>query len=503
MVKKLILIGPPGVGKTSIKQIFFDGQNADQLLKSPLEPTRGNELTIVEFEWEKIAINDLSGQELDRWLTHEQDVFNHADLVLIFLDVSSKWETQIEFVEDLFELLIKRAPGAKVTIFLHKTDLVKPEIQDLIMGRMTGLRKNSPFLFDFHFTSIVGNFFPKFLDLFFESMFNLHIPDESYAPIVQSSLHRIYQILHHLYKNGEISENYLLIENNLTPDVFKPLKEVLMKLQFISETPTTSGHNYQLQQKGKDFYFFIKNYFETLTEPVAGKKKSEKDRNKRKLGESILGVIISDNIGRELCIIETSANELFDILNVKGINSDAMVNFVSMFLSALFSINPTNELANLTEILLKGTEIDYYILQKKPFFFIFFVDPEVPVSILKDPLNQVADVVIHQFQDLFAIFKQQGNIPPSIRDLKVFLLSQIQVINANTKQKTKQNLYDEIHAKEIFLHLDELAHDPNVNFNKIKSMKKQLLGVILNKNPKKIHELELEITKMKKKNTTR
>jgi len=499
MVKKLILIGPPGVGKTTIKQIVFEGQNTDHLLNIPLEPTRGNELSIVEFEWEKIAINDLSGQELERWLTREQEVFNRADLVLIFLDVSSKWETQIQFVKDLFDLLIKWAPGAKVTIFLHKTDLIRPDIQELLMSRMTEFRKSSLFLFDFHFTSIVGNFFPKFLDIFFESMFKLHIPDERYAQIIQGSLYRIYQVLHHLHTKGEISETYLLIESNLTPDIFKPIKDILKKLQFISETPTTIGLNIQLQQKGKNFYLFLKNYFEIITEPVVGKHKSEKTLRGHKSGDFILGVIICNDSGRDLCMIETTANELRNILNVEGNQSDAMVNFVSMFLSALFSINPTNELTNLTEFLLKGTKIDYFILQKRPFFFIFFVDPQISIASLKDPLNKLASLAIDQFHDLFVIFKQKGDIPPTIGGLKDFLLSQIQVINANAKGQTKKKIYDEIHAKELFLHLDELARNPNLKFNQIKIMRKQILGAILNKDPLEIHKVELKITKLKKK----
>ncbi len=499
MVKKLILIGPPGVGKTTIKEIIFEGQSTDRLLKSPLEPTRGNELTIVEFKSEKIAINDLSGQELKRWLTKEPEVFSNADLILIFLDVSSKWERQIEFVKDLFELFLKWAPGAKVTIFLHKTDLIQPEMQDFLMSKFVEFQRSSPLIFDFHFTSIVGKFFPKFLDIFFESMFNLHIPDEGKSQFIQGSIHRIYQILNHLASKGEISENYLLIENDLTHITYIPIKEVLLKLEFIKESDIAEGRFVQLLQKGQDFYFFLKNYFEVVIEPQTRKNKVEKGLGGHKSGDSVLGLLISDDIGRDLCIIETSANELRNILNDKTSQSDGMVNFVSMFLSALFTLSPTNELTNLSEILLKGTVIDYLMLQKKPFLFIFFIDPLISVSSLKESLNKLVDLVSDRFHELFATFKQRGDILPSLDDLKEVLRARIQEINTSIKRQTKKRIFDELQGKDLFLRLDEISQNPNLPFDQIKNLKRKLLGAILNKNPHELHEVELTITKMRKK----
>ncbi len=499
MVKKLILIGPPGVGKTTFKEIIFEGQSATRLLNTPLEPTRGNELTVVEFKSEKIAINDLSGQELERWLTKEQDVFDHADLILIFLDVSAKWETQIEFVKDFFDLLIKWAPGAKVTIFMHKTDLIRSDIQDLLMRKMIEFQRSSQILFDFHFTSIVGKYFPKFLDIFFENVFKIHIPDEWQAQFIQNSIYRIYLILKLLYSKGEISENYLLIENNLTQENYKPIKEVLSKLLFIRESATSGGRTVLLLQKGQDFYVFLKNYFEIVTEPRVQKIKVKKGLGRHRSGDSVLGLIISDDIGRDLCMIETTPNELRDILNVTSTQSDAMVDFVSMFLSAIFSLSPTNELPNLSEFLLKGTEIDYYVIQKKPFLFIFFVNSLISISFLKETLNKLVTLIMDRFNDVFTTFKQKGVILPSIGDLKEVLKSKIQEVNNTAKQKTKKTMFDEIHGKELFLTLGELSQDPNLPFNQIKDLKKKLLGAILNKDPHELYDVDLSLTKMRKK----
>ncbi len=499
MGKKLVLIGPPGVGKTSIKEILFEGNSTDHLLKTPLEPTRGNEITVVEFVREQIAINDLGGQELQRWLTKEPEVFSNADLILIFLDVSSRWEKQIEFVKDLFDLLLKWAPGAKLTIFLHKTDLIQPELQDFLMSKMVEFQRSSSLIFDFHFTSIVGKYFPRFLDIFFESMFKLHIPDEGQAQFIQGSIYRIYQILNQLSSKGEISENYLLIGNDLTLGTYKPIKEVLLNLQFIKESNTGEGRSVQLLQKGQNFYSFLKNYFYVEIESQTRKTRVEKGLGGHRSGDSVLGVLIIDDIGRDLCMVETSANELRNILSDKSAQSDAMVNFVSMFLSALFSLNPTNELKNLSEILLKGTVIDYLVLQKKPFLFVFFIDPLIAVSSLKDPLNKLVDLANNRFPELFANFIQRGETLPSINELKDFLRTKIQVINTSTKRQTKKRIFDDLHGKELFLTLDEISQNPNLPFDQIKTLKKKLLGAILNKNPHELHEVDLEMTKMRKK----
>ena len=78
MSKKIIFIGPSGAGKTTIRKIFFEGENSKKLLEYALEPTYGEESLILRLPGlnEDIGIFDLAGQENHRWLeTNENEIF--------------------------------------------------------------------------------------------------------------------------------------------------------------------------------------------------------------------------------------------------------------------------------------------------------------------------------------------------------------------------------------------------------------------------------------------
>ncbi|MHA1844461.1 MAG: hypothetical protein ACTSWE_09400, partial [Promethearchaeota archaeon] len=74
MGNKLIFIGPPGAGKTTLRKIFFEGENTKKLLEYALEPTYGEESIILRLPkiHEEIGIFDLAGQENERWLESEE-----------------------------------------------------------------------------------------------------------------------------------------------------------------------------------------------------------------------------------------------------------------------------------------------------------------------------------------------------------------------------------------------------------------------------------------------
>ena len=60
MGKKIVIIGPPNAGKTTLRKIFFEGENSTSLLENSLEPTHGVESIILKLK-EEIGIFDLAG----------------------------------------------------------------------------------------------------------------------------------------------------------------------------------------------------------------------------------------------------------------------------------------------------------------------------------------------------------------------------------------------------------------------------------------------------------
>ena len=70
--KKIVLIGRPEVGKTSIKQVIFEGRTPKELIETPLKPTRG--LATSHYNWFDIqcAVFDAAGQNYQQIFTQEK-----------------------------------------------------------------------------------------------------------------------------------------------------------------------------------------------------------------------------------------------------------------------------------------------------------------------------------------------------------------------------------------------------------------------------------------------
>ena len=66
MGQKLIITGPPAAGKTTLRKIFFEGENSSKFLEYALKPTYGKESVILNIG-EMIGIFDLAGQENGGW----------------------------------------------------------------------------------------------------------------------------------------------------------------------------------------------------------------------------------------------------------------------------------------------------------------------------------------------------------------------------------------------------------------------------------------------------
>ncbi|MEJ2279358.1 MAG: ADP-ribosylation factor-like protein [Candidatus Lokiarchaeota archaeon] len=128
MSKKLIFIGPPGAGKTTLKKIFFQGENSNKLLEYALEPTYGEESLIFRLSElnKELGIFDLAGQENDRWFSEDKAIFQDAKIILVILDISDGFEEIVDFIRKVIKLRNNTSSTSKVIVFIHKIDLATP-----------------------------------------------------------------------------------------------------------------------------------------------------------------------------------------------------------------------------------------------------------------------------------------------------------------------------------------------------------------------------------------
>ncbi|MHA2001399.1 MAG: GTPase [Promethearchaeota archaeon] len=129
--RKLLFIGPAAVGKSSIRNLFFEGKSSEDLLNHSLEPTYG--LLHFNYDWMDLdlGVADLAGQEMQKYLDQKQetylDPFNDVDIVLYIFDPSNWNEnsdiilTQLQQIENILAL---RKLNSKIFIFCHKIDLI-------------------------------------------------------------------------------------------------------------------------------------------------------------------------------------------------------------------------------------------------------------------------------------------------------------------------------------------------------------------------------------------
>ena len=125
--KKIIFVGPPNTGKTTIKSVFFEMANPLKLLKNSLDPTRGANSSIYSLFDLELGIFDLAGQENENWFKKERDVFNHTNLIICVLDINRYLKENFAFIDDLLEIYkALKLSTCSLVILLHKIDLMEP-----------------------------------------------------------------------------------------------------------------------------------------------------------------------------------------------------------------------------------------------------------------------------------------------------------------------------------------------------------------------------------------
>ncbi|MBY9006869.1 MAG: 50S ribosome-binding GTPase [Candidatus Lokiarchaeota archaeon] len=124
--KKIILIGPPATGKTTITKVFFQKANPIKLLYTSLEPTRGVNSNIFSLFNSQLGIFDLAGQENKNWLLKERDVFDQSNVITCVFDINNSLEKIISFLVKIIRIKkeLNSLSNCKIFAFLHKIDMV-------------------------------------------------------------------------------------------------------------------------------------------------------------------------------------------------------------------------------------------------------------------------------------------------------------------------------------------------------------------------------------------
>ena len=171
--KKILLLGRAGTGKSTIKEIIFEGKNPKDLIYDPLAPTRGITPSIYSWLDLDLGLFDSSGQELQYLLSDENEqeiAFDNTDAIIYLCDFQiwvTKSEEIIEEIRTILSIIKKKSYNSKLILFLHKTDLISKEsIHDKIM-EIRGIINDNLNL-PVYFTSIYPNLIYSLYNAFYE-----------------------------------------------------------------------------------------------------------------------------------------------------------------------------------------------------------------------------------------------------------------------------------------------------------------------------------------------
>lgn len=177
MAYKILFVGRPGTGKTTIKNVVFLEEDANELILFPLESTMNAKYSLHNFLDVKISLLDTAGQFLPKYLRNEEeqmDIFGDTSIV-IYLFSYDLWifkkEQIVSDITKIYEIIQKNEISTKIILFIHKIDKIpqfneelKENIEEEINNNL-----NLPQEFKKYFTS----FHPNYLFTIYNALFEV------------------------------------------------------------------------------------------------------------------------------------------------------------------------------------------------------------------------------------------------------------------------------------------------------------------------------------------
>ena len=267
MSKKIIFVGPPGAGKTTLRKIFFEGENSTKLLEYALEPTYGEQSLILRLPGlnEDIGIFDLAGQENDRWLeTEDRAIFHETQIILNVIDITMDYNEIIKFVGRIVDIRNILTPLTPIFVLLHKIDLVNQKTtRELKSMVKTSFSKEN--LIKFLFTSLKREFFTQTFSYFIKIMKTCLQEDISEEGLFFNMIDESLKIIHQIDKEVLTPRNTLFEKLNRPKKLVNYIIEGLIEKGHLETKRIENEDLLSLSDKGKEIYQNILNHYSSIT----------------------------------------------------------------------------------------------------------------------------------------------------------------------------------------------------------------------------------------------
>ncbi len=497
MSKKIVFIGPPGVGKTTLRKIFFEYQSAEQLMQFALDPTYGAESIVLNLG-QPIGIFDLAGQENYKWLdTVEMEIFVDTTYIIAVVDVTTSIDSIAEFTSRIVKVRDKVCPRATIFLLAHKIDLLTSDKLDekkkTIYNRLKQVR-----LIKIEFTSILRAHFLRTLKIF-KSIINATLGDEIPLESVDTDLIKDFLVVLSKFEGSQaLSFENLLSSSRLPPKRLEMIIGSLTERKLIDtveENGIAIGSKLALH-KDQDFFSLLGSFSrEKLDLVERGLGTSEDNKIEREL-PPFIGFIIADLNGRTIHVVESREDILKQSL---GMDDAKNIDLIPPFVSALTSFSKEIHIVNMADFKIKGQNAIMYVFEHDQYDFIMFLNPDTNIDLFKAEIQSFFKKLVKKFASELQDVLNTGNVTHLSRmriDAEDWLLH----LDENYLLSAKDGqFFDMIRAQQLYTKLEEINSSTGKRKaaieTEVRFLKRRLITAIMEKDHREIKEISMIIQK--------
>jgi len=497
MSKKIIFVGPPGAGKTTLRKIFFEGESRAQLLEYALEPTHGQESILLKLS-EDIGVFDLAGQENQRWFeTEEKSIFCETKIIMIVIDITTPVKDIIDFGEKIINIRDELTPSSFIYLLIHKKDLItQDKINDIKLELIKKLgRKN---LIKISFTSITKSYFLDTLSIFMEILKTCTSKLIENETIDLNILKNAIDLLFHIQQNVVIAKDDLIKKLSFSAQTLDQIIKILEKKNHINTSIIHDLPVYSLTQSGKKFFKIILKDF--ALEKFKFESNFIENVSAKKEFPPFIGFMIADRDGKTLVTTESHDgifDEIFHSENDEMIGDNELI---PMFINALEKFSTEINIQNLSGFKLKGTNIKMQTFRFDLITITIFMSSDTNAKAYKDEIRVWFTHIYELNEKAFENSISTGDVT-WFAELSAKGREWLKILNNNyTNNAINIDIFDYRQATNLYQKMDNIFQNyqikSSVNLQKIKKLRNNLMYAFYNEDFGEIREIAEKVSNL-------